>query len=107
MTADRVIVTGATGFVGSHLCRRLISGDSEVHVIVRRGSNLSQLKDIRSKLTIHNHDGSTASMIEILRTCKPKVVFHLASLFIAHHNSASWVPNVILELIRSSTSAEL
>jgi len=42
----RVLITGANGFVGSHLVDELIRrGDCEVHGLVRRTSNLRWLRD--------------------------------------------------------------
>ena len=46
------VVTGASGFVGSHLVDYLIEKGDEVHCIVRKTSNLRWLKD--KDVTIHD-----------------------------------------------------
>ena len=81
------LVTGATGFVGSHLVRRLIKEGWETHIITRPSSSLTQLGDVRSKIIVHQHDGTTNSMIDIVKEAEPEIVFHLASLFLAQHAS--------------------
>jgi nucleoside-diphosphate-sugar epimerase len=45
----KVFVTGANGFLGSHLVDRLLERGDEVHVLVRKTSNLQWLigKDVR------------------------------------------------------------
>jgi len=42
---ERVLVTGATGFIGSHLVEELIRLGYDVEVLVRENSNLRWLKD--------------------------------------------------------------
>jgi len=87
-TDNRIaLVTGATGFVGSHLVRRLIKEGWETHIITRSSSNLTQLEDIAGKVIVHQHDGTTSSMINIVKDVEPEIVFHLASLFLAQHTS--------------------
>ncbi len=81
------LVTGATGFVGSHLVHRLIKDGWETHIITRSSSNLTQLEDVASKVIVHQHDGTTNSMINIVKEAEPGIVFHLASLFLAQHTS--------------------
>jgi nucleoside-diphosphate-sugar epimerase len=81
------LVTGATGFVGSHLVRRLIKEGWETHIITRSFSNLTQLEDVAGKVIVHQHDGTTSSMINIVKDTEPEIVFHLASLFLAQHAS--------------------
>lgn len=79
------LVTGGSGFVGSHLVTRLIKELWDVHVITRATTNLAVLQTFGSGVTIHEHDGSTASMLNILSHTRPDVVFHLASLFISQN----------------------
>ena len=98
MKSDRVaLVTGATGFVGSHLVKRLINDGWNVNIIARPNSSLNIISDIIEKLTIHRYDGTTDRMLDILSEAKPKIVFHLASLFIAEHQ-----PKNIEQLIKSN-----
>ncbi|MCS0652943.1 NAD(P)-dependent oxidoreductase [Cytobacillus firmus] len=86
--AKRALVTGATGFIGSHLSKRLVKDGWIVHVLVREHSNISPLKNSGDSINFHYYNGSMATMTEILKTAKPDVVFHLASMFIAQHTSA-------------------
>lgn len=88
----KVVVTGATGFVGSHLAHHLVDNGWDVHIIVRQHSSLEPLKEILDSITVHRHDGSTGKMLSIFRIVKPVMVFHLASLFLAEHKSEDIVP---------------
>lgn len=93
----RALLTGATGFVGSHLCRRLVRDGWDLHVVTRPSSDLSILADIHQRITVHRHDGSTEGMNGIIGRARPDVVFHLASLFLAQHR-----PEDIAPLIESN-----
>lgn len=98
MKANRsVVVTGATGFIGSNLTRRLLKEGFDVHIIVRRSSNLITLNDVIENIRIHVHNGTTSRMISIIRAIQPSCVFHLASYFLADHTK-----NDITSLITSN-----
>ncbi len=81
------LVTGSTGYVGSNLVRHLLNQDWDVHIITRSSSNLKELGNALNSVTVHRHDGTSTSMVEILTKAKPNVVFHLASLFLAKHKT--------------------
>ncbi len=85
--AGRVLVTGATGFVGHHLVARLLRDGHEVHVVVRPTSQLSRLGPVRDQLHVHVHDGTTQGLHAVMEGARPQVVFHLASRFLAIHQS--------------------
>lgn len=50
-----VLVTGATGFLGSHAVRRLLADGREVHVYLRPGASLERLAGVQND--IHRHTG--------------------------------------------------
>jgi nucleoside-diphosphate-sugar epimerase len=82
----RVIVTGATGFVGANLARRLLSDGHEVHLLVRPNYQPWRIEEIRPEVRLHElhlHDAeATARMVSTIR---PDWVFHLAV-----HGAYSW-----------------
>lgn len=80
------LVTGATGFVGSHLVRRLVREGWAVHILSRAGSRLPEAAEF-AQVTQHLHDGSTAGMVACVAAARPDLVFHLASLFLAQHET--------------------
>lgn len=78
------LVTGATGFVGGHLARRLVRDGWQVHILSRAGSRLPAAPEF-AHVTNHVHEGDTESMVACVAQVKPDVVFHLASLFLSQH----------------------
>jgi nucleoside-diphosphate-sugar epimerase len=70
-----VLVTGASGFIGTHLCRRLLDAGAEVHALSRslRSAGASPLRW---------WEGDVAD-IEVVRTLfrkvRPDTIYHLAS----------------------------
>lgn len=73
------LVTGATGFIGSRLVRRLSADGCRVHVLVRPTSPPDRLGDLWKSLPKHVGDLSDQkSLAACLRACRPAVVFHLA-----------------------------
>lgn len=52
----KVLVTGATGFVGSHLVRHLVEKGCEVYVIHRQESNLWRIADLVSQVQLISCD---------------------------------------------------
>ena len=76
------LVTGATGFVGAHLVRRLAADGWTVSAVVR-----SATESASTHVSYHQHDGTTESLSGIVAAVRPDVVFHLASRFVAEHTS--------------------
>lgn len=81
------LVTGASGYLGAHLVNTLLHHGWQVHVLLRERSSLDMLDAVSTYVTVHRHDGTTESLIETMRSIKPTTVFHLASLFLAQHQT--------------------
>lgn len=86
------LVTGATGFVGSHIVRRLLTDGWDVHVVALPIDNYALLQNILESITVHTHDGSSGSMQKIIDKARPVIAFHLASIFVAQHEQKDISP---------------
>lgn len=76
----RMLVTGATGFVGACLTRKLLELGHEVHVFVRPESNRWRIADLAHELILHDVDLRDAQTVEREVTAiKPEGIFHLAT----------------------------
>lgn len=74
-----VLVTGATGFLGSHLTRRLLALDHKVHVLARPDSDFRRLRVCRDRLTVWIGDVTDfAAVLHACRGARPEAIFHLA-----------------------------
>ncbi len=62
--SPKVLVTGATGFIGSCLIRKLLSGDNEVFALVRKSSNLELFSDIIGRVRLVEGDITAPDTLE-------------------------------------------
>ena len=74
------LVTGATGFIGSHLTRHLVRVGKQVSVLVQHNVDRSALVDDLEQLDAHEVDLRTAGAVSrAIDTIDPGFVFHLAA----------------------------
>jgi len=105
----RVLVTGADGFMGSHLTERLISYGAKVSVLVVGNSILGSTYNLRNiphlipKLNnLIAVDIGNLDAIELIKKDKPEIIFHLAAE--AYVNKSFTQPR---EVIRTNVDGTL
>jgi nucleoside-diphosphate-sugar epimerase len=101
-----VLVTGATGFTGSHLTRRLLSERFKVSILARPNSNYSILELLGARV-IH---GDVTDMESVEKAVSGvDTVYHTAALFRAARfpDSAYWATNYdgTMNIMRASQKA--
>ncbi len=76
----RALLTGATGFVGANLARRLLRDGHEVHLLVRADHAPWRIAEIRDHLHLHVADlQDSEATARAVRHARPDWVFHLAA----------------------------
>ena len=86
----RVLVTGATGFIGSHLVRRLVDDGAEVHALTSVVSSVYpvRLAALRGQITLQGGNLSDRSAMDaVVAEVQPTHVFHLGAYT---HVGKSW-----------------
>lgn len=77
---ERVLVTGATGFVGANLVRRLLNQNYDVFAFKRAASNTWRLNEITKKIRIIDVDLKNFNSVKFaVDSIKPQIIFHLAA----------------------------
>lgn len=86
MSARRALVTGAAGFIGANLTRRLLAEGHRVELLLRPGSSTWRLGDILGAVVVHEADlRDHESVRSTIGRTSPEWVFHLAA-----HGAYSW-----------------
>ncbi len=91
---QRVLLTGATGFIGSRLTQRLVADGAAVAIVARPSSSFDQLGNAANQIELLRHDGSTGQLSAFVKDFSPQMVFHLAANFIGVHTSNDVAPLV-------------
>jgi len=76
----KALITGISGFVGSHLAEFLLDKGYEVYGIVRWRTDVSNIEHIKDKLKLVDADMNDAhSLYKIINEIKPEEIYHLAA----------------------------
>jgi len=88
----KILVTGASGFLGARLCARLLEGGAEIHATsrARRASDHANLHWLQCDLA------KSTVVKDLLAAIRPDVIFHLAG-----HVTAAPDANLVLPTFHS------
>ena len=76
---EPILITGGTGFIGSHLTRRLVSEGYQV-ILLDAKPNFARISEIADKVTVVEGDvGVWSDVVSALKEYKIKHVFHTAA----------------------------
>lgn len=93
----KALITGVTGFAGSHLAELLLKENVEVHGIQRWRSKSDNIVDVVEKVQFHEADLLDAhSLYKVVDEVRPNYIFHLAA---QSYVQSSWAsPSNTLEV---------
>jgi nucleoside-diphosphate-sugar epimerase len=75
----KILVTGASGFIGSHVVRSFVSNGDEVHILLRENSNTWRINDLMPFLHIFRCDLLDSIAIRnYLQKVQPELCVHMA-----------------------------
>ncbi len=77
----KVLVTGGSGFIASHLCHQLINNCSELFVTTKYNSVIDNIRlvDIWGDLHPLEIDLRNADALKILESVRPDIIYHFAA----------------------------
>jgi nucleoside-diphosphate-sugar epimerase len=95
LSNSKVLVTGASGFIGSHVCRRLLAAGAEVHGVYRTAP-------ANDSGDVHWWQVDVCDAMAVRRlvaNLKPDRVFHLASFVSGNRNLDAVLPALHSNLV--------
>ena len=76
----KVLLTGATGFIGANLVRALIDRGDEVHCVIRKPNICIEGLDVYTHtIPLLDHPAEVEKLSRVMQGCS--VVYHLAGMF--------------------------
>lgn len=76
----RSLITGASGFLGANLVRKLLEKRGEIHLLLRKDSNIWRIKKILSRVNPHIIDYENLdSLSKLVNSIKPNYIFNFAA----------------------------
>ena len=86
MARERILITGATGFIGACLMRSLVAQGHEVHATLRAESSRWRLAGLEGRYAPHQADlRDLAAVRRAVEAARPEIVYHLAAHGALYH----------------------
>lgn len=82
----KILATGATGFIGSHLIKRLIEEKHQIIIVHRKSSSFTHLEKFRSAVSFIEVN-SLDQIPTIFKRFTIEGIIHLAATYIKHHKN--------------------
>ena len=93
---NNILVTGATGFVGSHLVKKILEEDYNLTGTKRTTSSLWRIEDVSQEINFYNVDTDRIDIInDIFEDNKVDCVIHLATYYKKFTESPQEIENII------------
>ena len=95
----KALITGISGFVGSHLAELLLEKGYEVHGTIRWRSKRDNIQHIEDKLYLHECDIKDASSVRnTIISSMPRYIFHLAAQSFVHTSWAAPAETILTNI---------
>jgi len=77
LKGKRVLITGATGFIGSNLLRRCVKDGADVSIFIRKDSNIWRIKDVLANVEKFKVDLVDKETVQkSVNKIKPEIILH-------------------------------
>ncbi len=74
---QKVLITGANGFIGSHMVERMVKEQAQVSIFVRDSSDIWRLDEVKKDLDIYRTDLRNLELVnKNVMQIKPDFIFH-------------------------------
>ena len=75
----KILITGAAGFIGANLTRKLIKTGNEINILIKETSNLWRINDVVSNCNVHKIDLKKVEDVRnVVKEVNPELVYHCA-----------------------------
>lgn len=102
---QKVLITGANGFIGSHMVQRMVNEEARVSIFVRDSSDLWRLDDVKKDVDIYRIDLRDRELVDYsVKKIKPDFIFHMGAygvdarqkdFFVAAHTNIIGTMNLL------------
>ena len=73
----KILITGAAGFIGANLTRKLIKTGNEINILIKETSNLWRINDVVSNCNVHKIDLKKVEDVRnVVKEVNPELVYH-------------------------------